>query len=141
MELTEQTYETLPQNIKDILDSWDDNKDLYAECNRIGKELKPLGYEIEYGLSGDITDITKRDVFEEVNYKDLNKVIDTNLTEDMNFNEIADELDRTENSYFYISLTDEDILEAIENEKEIAEQLNLWLVCIMPQCTYIALHQ
>lgn len=67
MELTEQTYETLPQNVKDILDSWDDDKNLYAECDRIGKELKPLGYEIEYGLSGDITDITKVDTVEENN--------------------------------------------------------------------------
>ena len=36
--MTAEEYENLPQEIKNIVDSWDDNKELYAECNRIQKE-------------------------------------------------------------------------------------------------------
>lgn len=82
-----------------------------------------------------------KNVFEEISNKELNYLIGTNLNKDMTFTEIYEELDRTENNYFYISLCDEDVFEAIESEKEIAEQLDLWLVCIMPQCVYVALHQ
>ena len=49
-----ESYEALPQNIKDIVDSWDDNKDLYKECARIVDELEAVGYTAEYGLCGEI---------------------------------------------------------------------------------------
>lgn len=78
--------------------------------------------------------------FEEVTTEELNNIIDTELNENMTFTEVYEELDRTENQYFYISLNDEDVTEAIENEKDIAEQLGLWLVCIMPLGVYVALH-
>lgn len=80
------------------------------------------------------------DTFEETTTEELNNIIDTQLTDDMTFTEVYEELDRTENKYFYISLCDEDVIEAINNERDIAEQLDLWLVCIMPQCVYVALH-
>ena len=50
-------YEFLPQHIKDIVDSWDDNKELYSECIRIQKELNHIGWDCDYGLSGEITDV------------------------------------------------------------------------------------
>lgn len=78
--------------------------------------------------------------FENIDTKEINSIIDTVLTENMTFGEVVDELERTENKYFYISLCNNDILEAIENEKEIAEQLELWLVCIQPIGIYVALH-
>lgn len=79
--------------------------------------------------------------FEEVTTDELNSIIDTELTEEMSYTEVYESLDETEHKYFYVSLSDDDVLEAIENEREIAEQLDLWLVCIMPQCIYVALHQ
>ena len=82
-----------------------------------------------------------KNTFKKVTTKDLNNIIDTNLNDNMNFVQVYEELDRTENRYFYISLSDEDVLEAIEEEKEIAEQLDLWLVCIMPLGVHVALHQ
>lgn len=53
-------YDSLPQHIKDIVDSWDDNKDLYAECARIKAELEKLGWSCEYGLSGEIYDVRQK---------------------------------------------------------------------------------
>jgi hypothetical protein len=53
-------YESLPQGIKDILDSWDgwdDNEDLYSECNRIQKELEKFGWTCSYGPDGMVHDV------------------------------------------------------------------------------------
>jgi hypothetical protein len=62
--MTEQEYGNLPQGIKDIVDSWDDNKELYTECNRIQKELENLGWTCDYGLDGemvyDVKQVDKR---------------------------------------------------------------------------------
>ena len=55
--MTEQEYDNLPLNIKNIVDSWDDNKDLYAECARIKKELNQLGWTCDYGLDGEVYDV------------------------------------------------------------------------------------
>ena len=54
-----QVYDKLPNYIKDVVDSWDDNKDLYAECRRIEQELNHQGWMCEYGLDGMIHDVTK----------------------------------------------------------------------------------
>jgi len=59
MEFNDETYENLPKHIKAIVDTWDENAELYSECKRIDQELKVHGYTIDYGLSGDITDIDK----------------------------------------------------------------------------------
>jgi len=55
--MTAEEYENLPQEIKNIVDSWDDNKDLYAECNRIQKELEQKGWTCDYGLDGMVYDV------------------------------------------------------------------------------------
>ncbi|MAX51507.1 MAG: hypothetical protein CMH22_05965 [Methylophaga sp.] len=96
-----------------------------------------------FGIIQDMVSEQKQplNTFEEVTVDELNSIIDTELNEDMTFTEVYESLDRTEHRYFYISLNDTDVLEAIEDEREIAEQLDLWLVCIVPQCIYIALHQ
>jgi len=54
-------YEKLPQKIKNIADSWDDNKDLYSECIRIQKELEQKGWTCDYGLDGSVYDVVKLD--------------------------------------------------------------------------------
>jgi len=55
--MTENEYESLPQHIKDIVDSWDDNKNLYQECARIKLELEQNGYTCDYGLDGEVYDV------------------------------------------------------------------------------------
>ena len=50
-------YINLPQEIKKIVDSWDDNKDRYKECERIKKELEAKNYTCDYGLDGTIYDL------------------------------------------------------------------------------------
>jgi hypothetical protein len=55
MELHE--YDALPQEVKNILDSYDDNEELYKECVRIETELSGINYQCDYDLSGIIYDV------------------------------------------------------------------------------------
>jgi hypothetical protein len=57
--MTLEEYEKFPEEIKDIVDSWDDNKDLYQECSRIQYELEQKGWTCDYGLDGNIYDVEK----------------------------------------------------------------------------------
>jgi len=60
--MTAAEYENLPQEIKNIVDSWDDYMDLYAECSRIQKELKQKGWTCDYGLDGMVYDVRRINV-------------------------------------------------------------------------------
>ena len=71
--------------------------------------------------------------------KEFNRYRDTTLTENMTFTEAVENIESANNNYFYISLCQNDVIEAIENEKEIAQQLDLDLVYILPQGIAIAL--
>ena len=50
-------YEALPEEVKTILRTFDDNKDLYKECVRIETQLAGIGYQCDYDLSGTIYDV------------------------------------------------------------------------------------
>ncbi len=50
-------YDLLPEEIKNILDTYDENKSLYQECQRIKEELEQVNWTCEYGLDGQIYDI------------------------------------------------------------------------------------
>lgn len=50
-------YDTLPSEVKQILGTLDEDKDLYQECNRINKELNLINYSCEWGLDGAITEV------------------------------------------------------------------------------------
>ena len=66
--MTEQEYNNLPQDIKNVVDSWDDNKDLYAECRRIRSELEQMGWTCDYGLDGEVYDVrSKTHTFSKLN--------------------------------------------------------------------------
>ena len=52
-------YDNLPQEVKDIMATWDDNGDEYHECGRIEKELKAIGYDVEWGLDGQLHSLKK----------------------------------------------------------------------------------
>ena len=50
-------YDNLPQNIKDIIDTFDDNQDRYKECGRIQERLEEFNWTCDWGLDGDIYDV------------------------------------------------------------------------------------
>lgn len=78
--------------------------------------------------------------FREETIQVFNSYCDTNLTENMSFEEAVDDIERANNNYFYVSLCENDVIEAINNEKEIADQLDLDNVFIKELGIYIALH-
>ena len=55
--MTEIEYDNFPQEVKAIVDTYDDNKNLYEECHRIQKELEHLGWTCDYDLSGEVFDV------------------------------------------------------------------------------------
>ena len=70
--------------------------------------------------------------------EDFNCVMDTDLKTNMNFQQAIDEIEKAEVSYFYVSMCEEDVLEAVENEKDIAEALDLRFILIEDLGIYIA---
>jgi len=50
-------YNKLPQKVKDIIDSNDEDKDDYLELNRIAEELKAIGWYMDYYLNAEITEL------------------------------------------------------------------------------------
>lgn len=54
-----QQYDDLPQPVKDIIGTYNDEENPYLECDRIIRELEPLGYTGDYGLCGELTEVTK----------------------------------------------------------------------------------
>lgn len=55
--MTAEEYDSLPQEIKNIVNSWDDNESLYKECLRIKHELEELNWTCDYDLSGEVYDV------------------------------------------------------------------------------------
>jgi hypothetical protein len=55
--MTAEEYDNLPEHVKEILDTYDDNEDLYAECKRIKDSLNQIGYDCDYDLSGEVFDV------------------------------------------------------------------------------------
>ena len=70
--------------------------------------------------------------------EDFNCVMDTDLKTNMNFQQAIDEIEKAEVSYFYVSMCEEDVLEAVGNEKDIAEALDLRFILIEDLGIYIA---
>lgn len=50
-------YEQLPENVKCVIDSFDEDCDFYLECKRISNELNLIGWQCDYDLSGQIFDV------------------------------------------------------------------------------------
>ena len=78
--------------------------------------------------------------FRKETVQEFNSYCDTTLTENMTFAEIVDNIELANNKYFYVSMCKDDIIEAINNEKEIANQLELDKVYIKEVGVYITLH-
>ena len=78
--------------------------------------------------------------FREETIQEFNSHCDTTLTEDMTFEEVVDNIDSANNNYFYVSMRKDDVIEAINNKKEIADQLDLDKVYIKEVGVYVTLH-
>lgn len=65
--MTAEQYDNLPQNVKDILNSFDEEKDGYKECHRIFKALNKIGWTCDYDLSAEIFDIEPLKPQKEIN--------------------------------------------------------------------------
>lgn len=78
--------------------------------------------------------------FESISVEDFNSLCGADLTEDDDYFDIAIKVDNMTKSYFYISMNASDILESIENEKDIAEMLGLKLYEIETKNVYIAVY-
>ena len=76
--------------------------------------------------------------FENYSVKTFNLVTDTDLKTNMTFQQAIDEIDDKEVSYFYVSMCEEDVLEAIDSKKDVAEALDLKLIFIEDLGIYIA---
>lgn len=76
--------------------------------------------------------------FENYTTEVFNLVFGTDLKSTMTFQEAIDNIEEEEVSYFYISMDEKDILEAIENEKEVAEALQVRLIYIEDLGIFIA---
>jgi hypothetical protein len=57
-------YDNAPQEVKDILDTFDENKDSYAECERIVNELNEIGWTADYYLDGVLFDLQNIEDFQ-----------------------------------------------------------------------------
>ena len=51
--------ELIPDVINDIIESYNEDADLYKECRRMLKEMNKHGYTFEYGLDGVPYDLRK----------------------------------------------------------------------------------
>lgn len=58
--MTAEEYDNLPEEIKTIVDSYDEDGDLYAECSRIQEELEQIGWTCDYYLDGIIYDVKSK---------------------------------------------------------------------------------
>lgn len=55
--MTLKEYEVLPDVVKDIVSTYDEDEDPYKECERITSQLFAIGWQCDYDLSGVIFDI------------------------------------------------------------------------------------
>jgi hypothetical protein len=76
--------------------------------------------------------------FSKYTIKEFNLITDCSLHKKMLFNEFLDEIDKNDVSYFYVSMNEDDVIEAINAEKEIAEMLDIRLINIYELGIYIA---
>jgi len=55
--MEEEDYNALPEEVKAILDTWQDEGDKYQQCDRVIAELEKIGWTADYGLCGEIDSV------------------------------------------------------------------------------------
>lgn len=53
-------YDNFPQEVKAIVDTYNDNENLYEECSRIKTELEQIGWTCDYDLSGEVFNVKQK---------------------------------------------------------------------------------
>jgi hypothetical protein len=48
-----ETPELIPENVQEVLESFDEEADPYHELDRVLKEIEPMGYTFNYYLDAD----------------------------------------------------------------------------------------
>ncbi len=68
----------------------------------------------------------------------FNRLCDTNIKQGDSFETIGQVLDDEDISYFYVSMCSEDVIEALKNEPDIAEMLDVRLIHVPEISLFIA---
>ena len=76
--------------------------------------------------------------FREETIQEFNSYRDTTLTENMTFSEAVDNIERANNGYFYISLSQDDVINAMKEDPN-SELSVTDLVYLLPQGIAIAM--
>lgn len=58
--MTSEQHDNLPQNVQDILGTFNEDKDACTEYARIKAELENIGWTCEYGLDGQIIEVEQQ---------------------------------------------------------------------------------
>ncbi|MCK2000484.1 hypothetical protein MZM54_03635 [[Brevibacterium] frigoritolerans] len=74
--------------------------------------------------------ITKGIKFENVTLNEFNKKYQLQATKDMEIEQFTDYIESKELSYFYASYSIDDVLEAIQEEWDVAEHLKIDYLCV-----------
>lgn len=85
------------------------------------------------GMIGSITFIkynTMATEFQTMSLEAFNKLCGTDIQATNTFYEVIDKVERGHNSYFYVSMCEDDVLQAIEDEREVAESLKINLIFV-----------
>jgi hypothetical protein len=80
--------------------------------------------------------------YQKMSVSEFNSIFETDLQKGMTYWEAVDEIEKEETDYFYLSMWEQDVTDAIENEDELLiKQLNLWTIYIEQVGIYIAIKQ
>ena len=79
-------YETLPQNVLDVLSKHGDGDFTYTDCEALKTDLEAIGYTCDYGLDATPYELRKLSKFDEWSTEMVDKV----------FNAILDEMSNIE---------------------------------------------
>lgn len=75
--MTATEYDNLSKEVQEIINTQDEDKELYKECQRIQSELSSIGYACEYTLDGQIQNVRKVGTQKTIlrTYKDQGKLM------------------------------------------------------------------
>lgn len=76
--------------------------------------------------------------FDKWTLEEFNRLTEANILATDTFQEVVDKLETEEINYFYISMNKDDVLEAIEAERDMAEALDIRLLYVEEIGVYIA---
>lgn len=79
-----------------------------------------------------------KEQFEQMTIEEFNSKYRLNATKEMDIEEFTDYIEGNDLSYFYASYNDEDVVNAVKDEWEVAEKLKIDYLCV--EGLYIAVY-